>query len=44
MIVLEKFDGGRSNPVWDIISGDETWLYCFDPETKQQSQQLIPVR
>jgi len=37
--MLDKFDGGRSNAVWDIISGDETWVYCFDPETKQQSQQ-----
>jgi len=37
--MLEKFDGGRSNAVWDIVSGNETWVYCFDPETKQQSQQ-----
>ena len=39
----EKFDGGRSNAVWDIVSGDETWVYCFHPETKQQSQQWIPI-
>ena len=42
--ILDKFDVERSNAVWDIISGDDTWLYCFDPETKQQSQQWIPVR
>ena len=41
--MLEKFDGGKSNAVWEIVSGDETWVYCFDPETKQQSQQWIPV-
>ena len=41
--MLEKFDGGRSNAVWDIVSGDETWVYCFHPETKQQSQQWIPI-
>ena len=41
--MLDKFDGGRSNSVWDIMSGDETWVYCFDPETKQQSQQWIAV-
>ena len=35
--MLQKFDGGRSRRVWDIVTGDETWLYCFDPETKQQS-------
>ena len=23
--------------VWDIVTGDETWVYQYDPETKQQS-------
>ena len=41
--MLEKFDGGKLNAVWEIVSGDETWVYCFDLETKQQSQQWIPV-
>jgi len=41
--MLDKFDGRRSNAVWDIVSGDETWGYCFDPKTKQQSQQWIPI-
>eukprot|EP00112_Aurelia_sp_Birch-Aquarium-sp1_P019978 Seg5046.1 transcript_id=Seg5046.1/GoldUCD/mRNA.D3Y31 product="Mariner Mos1 transposase" protein_id=Seg5046.1/GoldUCD/D3Y31 len=41
--MLERFDGGKSNGVWEIVSGNETWVYCFDPETKQQSQQWIPV-
>ena len=41
--MLDKFDGGRSNAVWDITSGDKTWVYCFDPETKQQSEQWIAV-
>ncbi|VDP73694.1 unnamed protein product [Echinostoma caproni] len=36
-------DGGRFNAVWKIITGDETWLYNFDPETKQQSAQLKPI-
>ena len=36
--MLDKFDGRRSNAVWDIVSGDETWGYCFDPKTKQHSQ------
>ncbi len=34
--VLERFDGGASKRVWGIITGDETWLYQYDPETKQQ--------
>ena len=32
-----KFDGGGSKRVWDIVTGDETWIYQYDPETKQQS-------
>ena len=35
--ILRKFDGGRSPRVWDIVRGDETWVYQYDSETKQQS-------
>ena len=42
-VMLDKFDRGRSNAVWDIVSGDETRVYCFDPETKQQSQKWIAL-
>ena len=35
--MLRKIDGGRSPRVWVIVSGDETWVYQYDPETKQQS-------
>ena len=35
--MLRKLDRGRSPRVWDIVSGDETWVYQYDPETKQQS-------
>ena len=35
--VLRKFDGGRSPRVWVIVTGDKTWVYQYDPETKQQS-------
>ena len=33
----KKIDGERSPRVWDIATGDETWVYQYDPETKQQS-------
>ena len=36
--MLRKFDGGRSPRVWDIVTGDETWVYQYDLETKQQSE------
>ena len=35
--MLRKFDRGRSPLVWDIVAGDKTWVYQYDPETKQQS-------
>jgi histone-lysine N-methyltransferase SETMAR len=35
--MLNKFDHGRSRRVWDIVAGDETRIYSYDPETKQQS-------
>ena len=35
--MLKKIDGGRSPRVWDIATGNETWVYQNDHETKQQS-------
>ena len=35
--MLQKFDGGRSERVRDIVTGNETFVYQYDPETKQQS-------
>ena len=37
LTMLEKYDSGRANSTWNIVSGDETWVYQFDPETKAQS-------
>ena len=31
-----KIDGGRSPRVWVIVTGDETWVYQYHPETKLQ--------
>ena len=41
--MLERFHGGNSNLVWEVVSGDESWIYSFDPETKQQSAQWTPI-
>ena len=35
---LQRFEEGRSRRVLDIITGDESWFYHYDPETKQQSK------
>lgn len=35
--MLTKFKGGESKEVSKIVTGDESWIYQYDPETKQQS-------
>ncbi|XP_052755359.1 protein GVQW3-like [Galleria mellonella] len=27
----KRFNGGGSNSVFDIITEDESWIYCYDP-------------
>ncbi|GBP61170.1 hypothetical protein EVAR_28378_1 [Eumeta japonica] len=36
-VMLTIFKERASNLVWDIVIGDETCIYCYDPKTKQQS-------
>jgi histone-lysine N-methyltransferase SETMAR len=35
--MLQKYERGRSRRVSDIVTGDETWIYYYDPPTKRQS-------
>ena len=37
LTMLEKYDSGLANSAWNIVSGDETWVYQFDRDTKAQS-------
>ena len=37
LYMLRKFDGGSSERIWDIVMGNQTFVYQYDPETKQQS-------
>ncbi len=39
---LSLFEEGGRAFLEQIVSGDETWLYCFDPQTKQRSSQWLP--
>lgn len=39
--MLEKFSGGDSRQIANIYTGDETWIYAYDPERKQQSMQWV---
>lgn len=35
--MIEKFNAGASKEVYKIVTGDESWIYAYDPERKQQS-------
>lgn len=35
--MMIKFDAGSSRRIYDIVTGDESWIYQYDPETKCQS-------
>lgn len=39
--IIEKFNGGESLAVYNIVTGDETWVYCFEPERKSQSAEWV---
>ncbi|CAH2014210.1 unnamed protein product, partial [Acanthoscelides obtectus] len=34
---LDRFNSGNSKNVYSIVSGDESWIYCYEPENKRQS-------
>ena len=33
--MLKKFAQGASKAVYNVCTGDESWIYSYDPETKQ---------
>ena len=35
--MLKKYDRGASKHVYDIVTGGESWIYAYEPESKQQS-------
>lgn len=35
--MLKKYDKGASKNIYKIVTGDESWIYAYEPETKQQS-------
>ena len=38
-IMLKRFANGTSRAVSEILTGDETYIYHYDPETKRQSKE-----
>uniref|UniRef100_A0A1I8HUP2 DDE_3 domain-containing protein n=1 Tax=Macrostomum lignano TaxID=282301 RepID=A0A1I8HUP2_9PLAT len=43
-LMVARFDGGRSKLVNNILTGDETWAYFYDPETKSRIGSGSPTR
>lgn len=39
--MLHKFEGGNSQQVTYIVTSDESWIYSYDPLTKQQSTEWV---
>ncbi|GBP11914.1 hypothetical protein EVAR_74544_1 [Eumeta japonica] len=37
--MMQRFANGNSNVVNDMVAGNESWIYCYDPETKRHSAQ-----
>ena len=35
--MLQKYDRVASKHVYDIVTSDESWIYAYEPESKQQS-------
>lgn len=35
--MMQNYDGGASKHVFEIVTGDESWIYSYEPEHKQQS-------
>ncbi|CAH1994311.1 unnamed protein product [Acanthoscelides obtectus] len=35
--MLDRFNSGNSKNVYSIVSGDESWIYCNEPENKRHS-------
>ncbi|KYN35096.1 hypothetical protein ALC56_10566 [Trachymyrmex septentrionalis] len=35
--MLKKFNRGRSNLVYNIVTGDETWIYSYELKSKQNN-------
>ena len=35
--MFQKYVPGASKHVYDIVTGDESWIYAYEPESKQQS-------
>lgn len=40
--ILKKYNQGTSQIVYNIYTGVESWMYTYEPETKQQTVWVFP--
>ncbi|GBP50470.1 Mariner Mos1 transposase [Eumeta japonica] len=38
---MQRFAGGNSSAVDDIVTGNENWIYCYDAKTKRQPARCV---
>ncbi|CAH1997966.1 unnamed protein product [Acanthoscelides obtectus] len=41
---LDRFNSGNSRNVYSIVSGNELWIYCYEPDNKRQSAPTKVIR
>lgn len=39
--MLKKFELGTAKSIYNIVTGDEAWIYLYKPEIKQQSSAWV---
>ncbi|KAI6659641.1 Mariner transposase [Oopsacas minuta] len=39
--MLKRFANGSSRAISEILTGDETWIYHYDPEAKRMSKEWV---
>jgi len=40
--MLDRYQNGESNTIRNLLTGDETWIYCYnEPLKKQQDMQWV---
>ncbi|CAH2015165.1 unnamed protein product [Acanthoscelides obtectus] len=40
---LDRFNSGNSKNVYSIVSGDESWIYCYEPEKNDSEEKPTKV-
>ncbi|GBP47611.1 hypothetical protein EVAR_30325_1 [Eumeta japonica] len=39
--MMQRFAGDDSNAMYYIVTGEESWIYCYNPENNGQSAQWM---